>query len=158
MYLLLWIYRTLLQYTMEVTAGKSSLEFCVQGFWVSSCGWSQLEEKPIRSLSGDQFGCVSVPFPSVRQWRCLSSPSTETMMYRFCTQITLNKKNITYHHLTVKEKHYCVYRLLWSISMKSLLHQLPHLWYLHYKPLQCVLRFGWIYTQVHEQHILCPSL
>ncbi len=108
MYSLLWIYRTLPQYTMEVTAGKSSLEFCVQGFWVSSRGWPQLEEKAICSLSGDQFGCVSVQFPSVRQWRR--------------TQITLNKKNITYHHLTVKEKHYCVYPLLWSISMKSLVH------------------------------------
>ncbi len=44
---------------------------------------SRSEEKAIHSLSGDQFGIVSVHSPSVKRRRYFSSPSLASIIHRF---------------------------------------------------------------------------
>lgn len=54
--------------------------------------WS--EEKAIHSLSGDQFGIVSVHSPSVKHRRYFSSPSSASIIHRFLCPPWLDLKTM----------------------------------------------------------------
>ncbi len=112
---------------------KSSLRFYVQSYKVVHLGDPGQKRKQSTHY---QVTTLDVCLSNSHQWD-EKDTSVHHQQHPWCTNfyglIALTEKRYNCHQVMARGMHYCVYRLLSSFSMKSLLDQHLHLLYLHCK-------------------------